>query len=252
MVSVYPILSLLIVFGLSLLVIRTGSVALRMTGISPDVASFQSLSAFSGAGYTTDEAELVASHPQRRGIVVQLMRLGNVGLVGSVASLVLSFTNGQGGQTLNLVYVLGGVGLLVLLARSRWFNRLVTPIIERSLDRTTDLEIRDYTRVLGLQEDYGVAEIEIEAGSWLTGGSLRELDLFSEGVLVLAIEREDGTYVGAPRPETEIHPGDTVVIYGEEHRLRELSARKSGDTEARERAVEAHEATLDAQERSGA
>lgn len=240
MVAVYSVLALLLVFALALLVIRIGSIALNMTGLSPDVASFQAASAFSGAGFTTDEAEQTVRTPARRKVIKALIRLGSLGLLSAIAPLVGSFTDG-GGNLLTTVYILTGAGVIVLFARSRWLNRLITPLIERALDHTTELRIRDYTRLLGLQDDYRVSEIDVAAGDWLADGSLAELDLPAEGVLVLAIERENGSYVGAPGPETTIQPGDTVVLYGQQHRLQELSGRKSNDTEAREAAVENHE-----------
>lgn len=51
MAAAYPIVSLLVIFALSLLIIRIGSVGLGMTGLSQEVASFQAASAFTGAGY---------------------------------------------------------------------------------------------------------------------------------------------------------------------------------------------------------
>ncbi|RBI59725.1 TrkA-C domain protein [halophilic archaeon] len=248
MAAIYPILSLLLTFALALLIIRIGAVALRMTGVSADIASFQATSAFSGAGYTTEEAELITSTPERRNIAKQLIRLGSIGVISVIASLVLSFTNASGGNLYSLLYIIGGAVVLILLARSEWLNHIVTPIIEWMLSRTTDLELRDYTQMLGLQDDYRVAEIDAETGEWLTKGTLAELDLPAEGVLVLAIEHADGSFVGAPGPDTEIHPGDTVVLYGQEHRLQELSERDADDTQAHETAIEDHEEQLEAQE----
>lgn len=247
MVAVYPILSLLVIFGLSLLVVRVGSVALRMTGLSPDVASFQATSAFSGAGYTTEEAERVVETAERRSIVKALIRLGSVGLISAISSLVLSFTDPAGDDLQTLVVVVAGVLGLVLIARSRSFNRLATSLVEQALRRTTDLELRDYTRVLGLQREYRVAEIDVNAGEWLADATLSELDLPSEGVLVLGIRRDD-TYIGAPRHDTEIRPGDVVILYGKEDRLQELSGRESGDVRAREDAVADHERDLELQD----
>jgi Trk-type K+ transport system membrane component len=66
MIAIYRILSVLLIFAISLLIVRIGSIALQMTGLSPNVASFQSVSAFSGAGYTTEEAEQTVSTPGRR------------------------------------------------------------------------------------------------------------------------------------------------------------------------------------------
>lgn len=240
MVAVYSVLALLLVFALALLIIRIGSVALHMTGLSPDVASFQAASAFSGAGFTTDEAEHTVQTPSRRKIIKTLIRLGSLGFLTAIAPLVGSFTD-EGSTLLTAVAIITGTCVIILFARSRWLNRLITPVIERALDRTTELTIRDYTRLLGLQSEYQVYEITVNEDTWLADKSLHELNLPAEGVLMLAIKRADGSYVGAPGPETEIQPGDTVVLYGQRHRLKELADRKSDDMQARADAVKDHQ-----------
>ena len=40
--------------------------ALKLNGLSAEVATFQAQSAFSGAGFTTSESEAIVSHPLRR------------------------------------------------------------------------------------------------------------------------------------------------------------------------------------------
>jgi hypothetical protein len=60
------LVSLLVTIGLSLLVTRIASVALTMTGVSRDLAKFQARSAFTGVGFTTNEAEKVVARPVRR------------------------------------------------------------------------------------------------------------------------------------------------------------------------------------------
>lgn len=247
MAATLPILTLLVIFALSLIVIRIGSIALRMTGLTPEIASFQATSAFSGAGFTTREAEDVVSTPGRRAIVKALIRLGSLGLASAIASLVLSFTDGGDGVR-NLAAILAGVAGIVLVARSAWFNRLVTPLIERGLSRTTDLALRDYTKVLGLRRDYRVAEVDVQEGEWLADETPADLDLGSEGVLLLGIVRDDD-YIGAPDADTEIRPGDTAVLYGKSERLQELSERDGDDRSAHRDAVDEHEAVLDEQAR---
>lgn len=248
MVATNQILSVFIIFALALLVIRVGAIALRMTGLSPDVATFQAASAFSGAGYTTEEAEFTVSEPSRRTTVIWLIRLGSVGVVSALASLLLSFVNAEGENILTLIYVIGGVVGIILLARSQLLNRALTPVIERTLDHTTDLAIQDYTQVLGLQSEYRVAEVEITEDEWLANDTARELNLSNEGVILLGIER-NGDYIGAPGPDTEIQPGDTVTLYGKEDRLHELADRDEGDVEAHKEARDDHENILSEQER---
>lgn len=68
---------------------------------------------------------------------------------------------------------------------------------------------------------------------------------------MLAIDRADDSYIGVPEPDTEIHPGDTVVLYGQEHHLQELSERDAGDTQAHEAAIEVHEVQLETHNQDG-
>ena len=49
----FAVFGTLIVFTVSLVVIRIATVGLTMTGVSKDLAQFQALSAFTGAGFTT-------------------------------------------------------------------------------------------------------------------------------------------------------------------------------------------------------
>lgn len=240
MVAVFPLLSILVIFGVSLLIIRVGSLALVMTGLSPEVASFQAQSAFSGAGFTTDEAEKTVETPARRKIIKTLIRLGSLGLVSAITSLVASFTRSVStGRSLFLLAT--GVLLLIGLARSQWFNGLLTPALEELLRRGTNLEPRDYTRLLHMRDDYRVAEFTVSEDSWLAGRELGKLDLPEEGVVVLGILRDGGEYDGAPSAETDIRPGDEVIAYGRARRLRELSERPVSDEVAHELAVDEHE-----------
>lgn len=242
------VLSLLLVLALSMLVIRVGSVALLMTGVSEDVASFQALSAFSGAGFTTDEAESMVTDPARRRITAILIRLGSVGLATSIATLLLSFVGAGPATPERLLVLLLGVGALVGLARSTAFHRMLTPLIERTLDRYTTLQLRDYASLLHLQQDYRIVEIDVENETWLAHQRLEDLDLTREGVLVLGVVRPDDGYIGAPQPTLELRPQDRIIAYGRNHRLQELSLRKTGNQKAHRDAVAEHEDDVEKQQ----
>lgn len=237
----YALVSLILVVSLSMLIVRTGTVALTMTGLSKDVASFQSLSAYSGAGFTTEEAEEITAYPARRRVVKTLIRLGSVGLVTSIATLVLSFTDPTA-RLERLVVLLGAAAVLVGLARSRLFHSLLTPLIKRALGRTATFEVRDYLGLLNLDREFTVADLTVQEESWLADKRLDELELRSnEGINVLGIRREDGTFIGAPNGEHELTPGDTVIAYGQRDRLVELAERSVGDEAAHERAKDAYQ-----------
>lgn len=232
------ILSLLLIFALSMLIVRIGTIALVMTGVSEDVARFQSLSAFSGTGFTTGEAENVVSLPARRRIIGILIRTGSLGIITAISSLVLSFAgaNETVPATWKLVMLFAGTVALLAVARSRTMSRVFTPVISRLLQRYTNLDLRDYAALLHLREDYRVVEVKAEPDSWLTKAPLGVLALEREGVAVLGIVRRTHEYVGTPEPHQRIAEGDKVVLYGRASRIEELRTRPRANDAAHQRA----------------
>lgn len=53
------ILTLIFVIALSMLITKIAAIALTQTGMERDRARFQARSAFTGAGFTTSESEMV-------------------------------------------------------------------------------------------------------------------------------------------------------------------------------------------------
>ncbi|HSO05618.1 MAG TPA: TrkA C-terminal domain-containing protein [Pelomicrobium sp.] len=234
------VISLLIVVILSITVTRIATIALAHTGVSREVARFQARSAFTGSGFTTLESERLVNHPVRRRIILALMILGNAGIITAVSSLILTFVR-DGGQSLTLKIVLLVVGLAALwaLASSAWVDRHLSRLIERALKRYTSLEVRDFASLLNLGGDYRLVELQVERDDWLADKSLRQAELQDEGVLVLGIQRADGTFLGAPHGPTEIAANDLLILYGRTEALERLDERRrgrSGDRE-HERAV---------------
>jgi hypothetical protein len=202
---VVAVLTVFVVVSLSLLITRIGTVAFALTGMSREAAHFQARSAFFGVGFTTTEAEQVVNHPVRRRIALWLMILGNAGIVTVLASSVLSFTNSTGAQTGERVAMLvGGVLVLLLVARSRWVDRRLSRAIVRALRRWAQLDVRDYVSLLDLAGEYDISELEVEEDDWLADRTLRELHLRDEGVVVLGLQRPGAGYAGAPDGEFEV------------------------------------------------
>lgn len=228
--SVVAIISLLVILVLSLLVTRVATVALTHTGLSRESARFQARSAFSGVGFTTSEAERVVQHPVRRRILMLLMLLGNAGIVTAVASLMLTFVNtgGPGDWLPRILLLIAGLALLWMLATSRWVDQHLSRVISRALRRWTNLDVRDYAHLFRLVGEYGVTEIQVKSGDWMAGKPLSQLNLPDEGILVLGIQRADGTYTGAPTGRTPVHPDDTLILYGRSSLLAELDTRRAG------------------------
>ncbi len=259
------IASLFLVLVLSVLVTRVASVALTLTGVSEDLARFQARSAFTGVGFTTGESERIVGHPVRRRIVMGLMVLGNAGIVSALASILLTLirSGGTGETLLRAAVLVVGAGAVWAVASSRLVDRQLSRIIRWALRRWTRLEVFDYLSLLGLEEEYGIRQFEVQENDWLAGKTLAESQLREEGVLALAVQRERGGRIGVPRRDTPIRAGDTLILYGEQNRLDELRHREqsaAGDSahgeaieEQRDRAAEQkrHDEAADADAAAG-
>ncbi len=236
-----PIISLLLVILFSIIFVRIGAVALEMTGLSREVAAFQAQSAYTGVGFTTSESEYVMSHPVRRKIIRTLMFVGSAGLASAIAMLFLSFVGKTEEESLySIIYLSIGILLIYLFARSKLVDRGLRYIIKGALKRFTKLHVYDYELLLGLSRGFSIGQFKVRRNSWLANRKLEELRLRDEGVLVLGIHRkckDKMVFLGAPRGDVVIKPGDTIVCYGPDEVIKKLSHRikgKRGDREHRE------------------
>ncbi len=234
-------LSLLIIITLSIIVVRIGAIALELTGLPSEVASFQAQSAFSGVGFTTEESEMIVAHPARRRIIRILILFGSAGITSSIATFILAFINIQRGNfTTRVVILVGGLLLIFLFARSKYIYKIMKRIITGILKRWTTLRVYDYEQILGLSKGYTISRIKVKPTSWLANKKLKELQLELEGVLILAIYRKIGKeekFIGVPTGETEIFQDDELILYAREEASKALSRRIKGplgDTEHKE------------------
>jgi len=213
---------LLIAILVSFIVVRIGGLALQLTGIEPEVARFQALSAFSGTGFTTTEAERVVRHRTRRRIVTILIILGNAGLVAIIATLVATFTQvtGYSWFFIRLAIIVVSIFILYrLIITSRFGNRILLlvrkPLLKRILREAPAVE-----EVYLIGKDWGVNLVMIKENSKNIGRSLA--DVMAEGdVEVLAIDRADDFL---PRPDTKerILEGDRLLVYASVKSVRQL------------------------------
>lgn len=225
----YAIISLLVVVIFSVLITRIATIALSYTGLSRETAKFQARSALTGTGFTTNETERVVNHPVRRRIVFTLMLIGNVGIVGAISSLILTFINtGQtGSMTLRIVLLVAGLVVLWAVASSKWVDRRLSRLIGWALKRYTRLDVTDYASLMHLAKEYRIVELLIEPQDWLAQKTLGEARLREEGIIVLGITRRNGSYLGAPKGTTQVFPEDTLIAYGRISALEALDQRRN-------------------------
>ncbi|MEZ6242275.1 MAG: TrkA C-terminal domain-containing protein [Phycisphaerales bacterium] len=231
MVGLLPILSLVIIAAVSLLIVRVGAMALRMTGMSEQAASFQALSGFFGVGFTTHEAEMIVSHPVRRRIMAHLIIMGNIGVTGALAALVVTFVNTtrDGGKDAEISSVVAAAVIIASLLVVWLIFGLglvkggLDRVIRYTLEKSGAVHAMDYDLVLRASSGYAIVEYEVDPGHPLVGKTLEGASLGRRGVLVIGIQRDQragGVYVGAPDHATTILAGDVLTLYGLETSIR--------------------------------
>lgn len=228
-----PAFTVILILSISFLVTKVATIVLMHTGLSRQSAKFQARSAFTGVGYATKEAENIVNHPLRRKIIMLLMLLGNAGIVSVLATLLLTMLDNTDDPynlslTARMGILIGGIILISIFFNSRVVNRWLSRMINFFLQKYTSLNVKDYSGLLHLAGEYEISEIFIETNDWLAEKKLAELALPREGVFILGINRKDGTYLGIPKKDTRICPGDTLIVYGRASSIVSLSERKKG------------------------
>lgn len=214
---------LLIIFiSISYLIVRIGSIALEMTGMERSRARFQALSAFSGTGFTTREAELVVNHPRRRKIVTYLMILGNAGIVSVIATFVLSLREtGTFKPSLNLAIIAASLLVLYRIVSHQMFARKLTQKIREILREKLHFEKVHVQELLGQSDGYGVASILVGRRSRVAGLTLSQSGFKERDLMILSVERDEEV-IPVPRAQTKIRVGDRLICYGKLENLRGL------------------------------
>ncbi len=213
---------LLIVFiCTSYLIVRIGAIAMEMTGMERSRARFQALSAFSGTGFTTREAELVVNHPRRRKIVTYLMILGNAGIVSVIATFVLSLRQSGLRPSLNLAIIAASLLVLYRIASHQKFAKKLTSKIRETLKEKLHFDKVLVEELLQQGDGYGVASVLVGNKSKVAGLSLGKSGLTERDLMVLSIERDDEV-IPVPKAQNKIQVGDRLICYGKLENLKGL------------------------------
>ncbi|WP_411847574.1 TrkA C-terminal domain-containing protein [Roseibacillus persicicus] len=222
-----PFFALVVIVLLALLVVRIGTNALVLTGMSLPVSRFQAASAFFGVGFTTEESEMVVNHPVRRRIILHLIVAGNIGLTSAAATLVISFVqNSEQG----VGHVFGWILILAIgLAAAGWVFHL--PIISGHIDHWMKASLEkaglkraiDFEVLLKLRDGFAVYDFVLEEGHPWANKQLHQSRPADSGLVILNFMRKDQTFVGAPDKDALLQAGDTVTVYGAESAVKSVS-----------------------------
>ena len=161
-----------------------------------------------------------------------LMLAGSAGIVAVIASVVLAATQQDEDFSAigRVAIVCGSIVLIWWASRTRWVDERITRLATAGLRRWTHLEVHDYAGLLHVGGEYVVNELQVEADSWVAGRDHGSLSLRDEGIIVLGIERVDGSYLGVPTSDTGIEAGDVLVLYSRSESIAKLDRRQRGQS----------------------
>ena len=218
-----------VAIAVAMVIVRIGAVALEMTGMDRQAARFQALSAFTGTGFTTREAEDALRHPARRRIVSALILMGYAGVVTLSAGLLQAML--LGAESRDYWTVLRNLVLLVvavlLFSRFIVWPRLAGRIdlsIRAGLRGSLGLEPARVEELLTAAEGWGIVRFEVPEGCQFAHRTLAQSRLRNEGMLVLAIER-GVKLIPSPGAASVVLPGDVLLAYGRVETMEALARR---------------------------
>ncbi|NPB06333.1 MAG: potassium channel protein [Aquificae bacterium] len=102
-------------------------------------------------------------------------------------------------------------------------HRLLATRLAAYIFHTSSAYISDlFDRIaFGEETDIDILEVPVREGSPLAGKKLKDIDLRRQlGVTVIAIKRADGSLEVTVTGDTEVEPGDTLILFGRPENLR--------------------------------
>jgi hypothetical protein len=221
----YAVATFLIVATLSLAFTKVAAGALIATGLPAEVASFQARSAFSGAGFTTVEAENVVNHPARRKIIGTTMFVGNLGTPTLIVTVLLGLiAPGPGNTTERTMVTIAGLIFVVVSVANRPAQRVLSKIGQRQA-RARLLPFLDdqVVELFVVGGDFVIGAVRVAAVPEPTVRSLRGIDETLPDVKVLGVRRGE-QYFGAPPVDVHLEASDEIIVYGRRRDLGHIDA----------------------------
>jgi hypothetical protein len=221
----------------SFIVVRIGAIAFELTGLEWSLAKFQSLSCFTGTGFTTKEAELITGNPQRRRIASILIVLGHAGLVTLIATfanslrtdvlmfkltipLLHSVVPSHLAPWINLIIIVIAVYAIYKIFTNTKIAAKLTDILRSHIVNKEIIKPVSFEELMVATGGYGVSQIEICSDSPILNKTLIESGLRKFDILVLTIER-DGEVIPNPQADTKIILGDRLICFGKLGNIRD-------------------------------
>ena len=217
----YAVATFLVVAVITVAFTKLATGALIATGVPPESAAFQARSAFSGAGFTTTEAENVVNHRVRRRIIGTTMLIGSLGTPTLVLTVLVGFVApGPGSTTERALVTISGLFLILMAVFNKPSQRWLQGVGQRYVQKRLAPALSDNRLdLLTLSDEFAVQAVKLEATPDETVRSLRGLAQAFPDVTILGIRR-GRDYFGEPPVDIDLQAGDELIIYA--HRDHEL------------------------------
>ncbi|MFA5928372.1 MAG: TrkA C-terminal domain-containing protein [Candidatus Margulisiibacteriota bacterium] len=196
------------------------TVLLTFTGLDRDTAKFQAISALTGTGFTTREAEQMLENRQRRQIISALMIIGQAGVILLIAGVFHQYQNNI--FTINLLWYLAVIYVIYKIVTSQKFSFWFRKWLESLLTKSGKLKKRRIEELLKLDDGFGVAELDVGIHSEYDGKNIASLGFREMDILILSVER-GGKVWSLPKSDYVIEKGDVLTCYAKLHNLRKVS-----------------------------
>ena len=225
---------ILAVTAIYLIMIEFFSVAFKLTGLATNKIRFQVASLFTGAGFTTQESEIITNDNRRRRIAFICMYTGHifsVVIMGLIINVLISI-----GESLNadrpvrtftewyfiVFYISSAVFVLVLLIKIPPINKKFQKLLEKIAINTS--KARRESNIITVLDYYGrsaVVEIVLnKVPEFAKDKSLGSMALTKKYALILLSLRRGNRRVSISK-DTMISKGDVIVAYGHINDIRD-------------------------------
>jgi TrkA-C domain len=202
------------------------SLALEATGMERSRARFQAISALTGTGFTTREAENIVGHPRRRLIISWMMFLGSVGIILFLLLLFILVIVGAKPAKPTSPYILvlaalPAVALLVLF----WIgvlDKLGTVIVNRFKRSKYFKPELSTTEIIYQAGEHSLARLTVGRAAPEVGSKISDTSLAKADVRVLAIERGDKVLF-YPEAKEIVQAGDHLIYFGTTEEVKKVS-----------------------------
>ena len=225
---------ILAVTAIYLIMIEFFSVAFKLTGLATNKIRFQVASLFTGAGFTTQESELITNDTRRRRIAIVCMYTGHifsVVIMGLIINVLISIGNSinadRSGRTYTewyfiVFYISLGIFLLVLILKIPPINKRFQKLLENIAINTS--KGRRESNIITVLDYYGksaIVEVVLnKLPDFANEVSLYDMALTKKYALILLSLRRGNRRVSISK-DTMLVKGDIIVAYGHINDIRE-------------------------------